>query len=208
MRLTRPLIGAAALVCLTLASCIQSDNPISPLDGSQPDAKLYGVWMAKDWTVKDSDDLNYYCVSKYPKGQDVPEGLMRVVCFGVQNGKVNADDSPAYVARIGEVSYLQLINTSDDGCYQHGKSKVSRYTFLKYRVDGNTCEVSGCDEDFVEDQIKQKHIQGESNNLSMWLTDSTENLRKWLVENDAKIFKAPEMVLTRMPMKSTAAGQR
>src|SRR5437660_1269813 len=96
MRLPSPLIVGAALVSLALASCIESENPISPLDGAQPDAKLYGIWMAKDWTAKDSDKVNYYCVSKYPQGEDVPQGLMRVVCFGVKNGELDADDSPAF----------------------------------------------------------------------------------------------------------------
>lgn len=202
MRLTNPLIVGAAMVCLALASCIESDNPISSLEGAQPDPKLYGIWMTKD-----NDELNYYCVSKYPKCEDVPEGLMRLVCFRVQNGEVDADDSPAFVTRIGEMSYLQLINAADASCYKHGKSKVRSYTLFKYRVAENTCELFGCDEKFLEDQIKQKHIQGQSTNLGSRLSDSTENLRKWLVENDAKIFKAPGMALTRMPMKSSAVPQ-
>ena len=144
MRLPSPLIVGTAMVCLALTSCIQSNNPISTLDGARPDAKLYGIWMAKD-----NDEVNYYCVSKYPKGDDVPSGLMRVVCFRIHNGEFDADDSPAFVTKIGEMSYLQLINTSDAGCYKHGKSKVSSYTLLKYRVEGSTCEVSDCDTDFV-----------------------------------------------------------
>lgn len=60
------------VVCLLVAGCDDSTNPLSNPDKSSPDEQLIGTWRQKNET-----NPSYYHVGRL--GGEAPEGVMRVV---------------------------------------------------------------------------------------------------------------------------------
>jgi hypothetical protein len=187
----------SAAACL-LASCVESDRPLSDLSKSQHDTRLCGVWANTD-ERGDIDYLHIGAETTEPleRGHSSPEpGLMRyctVTHTHQSQGLAKAGEGHFYSAKIGGEDFANWVIPANEA-----EHKPLTYCFLKYQVDDKQLILWDQDAEAtaraIEDGklkgiVKRKQragapVVGEFDELR--ITDSTENIAAFLAGGGVK----------------------
>jgi hypothetical protein len=191
-RMTKSLLLVLALLCPLLASCVDSDNPLSDPNQSTIDPGLLGVWRLQ---TKDGD-LIYYHVGK--AGEKFPAGMLRAITI-TQNQKgellrPEPNDTLVFTTTLGNKHFLNITGLSADKIKTMGDSKwessmADGFFIYKYEIKENKLEVACIDSKQKTETIKSGKIKGTIDGDKVRMTDTTENLAKFFATPDAaKLF--------------------
>jgi len=186
------------LSCLSLTSCVESTKPLSNPDTCQGDDRLDGVWTRTDdlgetlvvvdaVTAHEKVDLGF------------PAGMRRAVL--ITRGKNGMGAPSVYLffpTKIGDDSYLNFLHLAGDNdtALRTGTLKWtaeirnSHYAFYKYEVKAGNLVLYKGDQAAVRQAIQAGKIGGTVGEglVVDSLTDSTENLVKFLASGGCSIF--------------------
>ncbi len=203
-----PLV-CAALLCLFLASCcLESKNPLSDPQKAKADARLAGVWR-----LGEGSDVIYYHVGRL--GQKFPKGMMGALAVGYsEDGKLMMDAGRMLIfpTTSGESNYLN-VGIVDERKWKSSEEKsseeksseelgwqpeiVKEYYILKYQVKGDTLALQVMNPGVTERAIKTGEIKGKIGDDSGGITDTPENLLRFVTAHDKELFK-DTMLLKRV----------
>lgn len=183
------------VLCLFLASCDDSTNPLSNPQTSKADEGLVGVWRAGNGKV-------YYHIRH--AGEKFPKGVMRVVM--VNHDEANVDPPEEYLAYstiLGNKTYLNVVIDEKQVKVLDAKGwkpeAVKSYTFLRYKLDGNKLTVWGIDETAKEKAIKSGKIKGViEKDQPARFTDTSENVAHFIGDAGDGLWYTKEPELERV----------
>jgi len=196
MKRVRLRLAGLAALCLLFPSCM-SKQPLSDFSQAVVDEQLLGTWVLVD----DKKDVNYFHIGR-PPGNQAPKGFAQVVTvrFGDRQALSSAD-AVSFSAIIGDCRYLNLSLIADKGHrFDPMKPSPLGWLFLKYQIDGDRAMIWAADPRFVKREVKAGKIGGTVNWGGATLTDSSENLARWVAANDSKIF-VEQTILKRVVVK-------
>lgn len=186
----RMWVVALPLLAMGLAGCkVDSVNPITALDSTQPDASIYGLWR-----YKSKDELTYIHVGpEFALGDAAAAANKRTRVIFIDH-KANGLTDEAYVAyasRIGKQRYLNVVQ-SEDG-------KTVGYLFIRYTlVDRNTLRFAMVNEEALKSAIRAGRIKGtirgEGLTSETAITAESGDIEKFLNEDGGKLFTTPLVV--------------
>jgi hypothetical protein len=186
----RPLLYAA--VVLLLASCVESDRPLSDVLKAAPDARLYGLWAR----TSESGDVDYLHIGfetsePLDRARTEPEpGLMRYCTVAHSNqarGLGKAGEGRFYRTQINGEDFANWVIPADEA-----QRKPLTYCFLKYQVNDKQlilwdqdpeATAKAVERGQLKGVVKRKKNQGvplagEFDELR--LTDTSENIAAFL----------------------------
>ena len=103
---------------------------------------------------------------------------------------------------IGDSHYLNLSLIADkDHGFDPTKPGPLKWLFFKYQIDGDRVALWEADSRIVKREIKTGKIAGTIKWGGATLTDSSENLAKWVAANDPEIFPEKRTILKRVVLK-------
>jgi hypothetical protein len=190
-RIPKSLLLILGFLCLGFTSCVDSDNPLSDPKQSTIDPGLAGVWR-----VRDKGDTVYYHVGK--AGSNFPAGMLRVksITHG-KNGELphpDNDDLLVFTTTLEKNHYLNITSISAERIKSMGDTKwepsmADGYFIYKYEISGDKLTMAGMDSDRKEEAIKAGKIKGTLEEHNKRITDTTENLAKFIASADQeKLF--------------------
>ena len=125
-RTPKSLLLLLAFFCPLLASCVDSDNPLSDPNKSTVDPGLLGVWRLQ---TKEGD-LIYYHVGK--AGEKFPAGMLRAVTITHnKKGEVprpEPNDTLVFTTTLGNNHYLNITSLNADKIKTLGDAKWESFT--------------------------------------------------------------------------------
>ena len=178
-------IGVA--VCLLASGC-DSKNPLSDPLKSKADERLVGIWQGRgdDGGVFDDGEWFYHVGHA---GDNFPACMMRVVMIQHQKGGVEPPgELLMFPSVLGRKTYLNIVVGLDNKLVKSLDEKgwkaadVDSYQLYKYQLDGDTLVLYGMDNGAKKKAINSGKIKGTEGNGSYRLTDTTENLARFIAE--------------------------
>lgn len=209
---TRRTVGLwlLPLLCLLMASCIDSKCPLGDPKTSKADPALHGVWRM----VRDHGQVEY-CHVGVAAGK-LPAGTLRLVLVN-QNADGSLDrpgEVLAFPTSLGKNRYLNVVVTDEDDLERLNKDGwnpkwVQGYFILKYRIQDDALTFWNMDQDAKRRAIEAGKIKGEIGKKdsaigqSACFTDTPEKLASLLesAESDKLFSKLPEGMQTYKRMK-------
>ena len=187
-----------ALLCLLFTSCADSKNPLSDPREAEADPRLAGVWRAKEAGV------TYYHVGRL--GKKFPEGMMGVVVVSrSKDGKLEMDPARTLIfpTTSGDSNYLNAAVVDEEKWKSLRESGwkqgiVDGYLILKYQVKGDTLALHTMDGAAKKRAIKAGAIKGRIDEDTATITDTTENLFRFVTAGDDKLFSEKATPLERV----------
>lgn len=200
MRRTRLRLAGLAALCLLFPSCM-SKQPLGDFKQAVVDKHLLGTWVLVD----DDKEVHYFHIGR-PKANQAPKGFVQVLEARFRSDQALIEtDAIGFSITVGDCRYLNLSLIVDkDRRFDPTTPAPLGWLFLKYQIDGDRVEVWAADPRFVKREIKAGKIAGPINWGGATLTDSSENLAKWVAANDAKIF-VEKTILQRVVVKQQPA---
>jgi hypothetical protein len=208
------MVFAALIVWSHMSGCAPiSDNPLSDPASAKPDRRLIGTWYSKDPVEKQQStflhigpaggidpnqrDSNFETNEVTEKvGQEYPEQFkkfMRATQVYFYDGQLVSRSAVFFPTQLGSGWYVSLPYYQQN----NGKKISIGYSFWRYNLEGDTLTVwdpEDCKAVIIE-AIRRGKLKGEVHTREIIgeipeLTDSTENIRKYLrAEGDTKIAK-------------------
>jgi len=181
------------LLLLTgLAGCkVDSINPISALDATQPDAALYGVWR-----YKEKGELTFLHIGpEFSLGDAAAANRRtRIVIVDHKANGITDEAYVAYASRIGKQRYLNVVQAED--------GKTVGYILVRYRlIDNNTVRFSTMSEDALKAAIGAGRIKGtihgEGPASQTAMTAESAEIQEFLRSGGDALFATP-IVLRRV----------
>ena len=183
------------LLAVVLAGCkVDSTNPISALDGAQPDTSLYGVWR-----YQAKGDLVYVHIGpefsldtgSAPTG---PAKGTRIVLVDHKRNGITDESYVAYPSRVGKRRYLNVVQVEG--------GKPVGFIFVRYAlIDGNTLRFSTIDEEALKAAIRSGQVKGttrgEGLSSETVITAESADIERLLARDGEKLFANP-FVLKRV----------
>jgi len=182
-------------ILLLASGCEDSKNPLSSPETSKVDQRLLGVWRYQG----EEGEVTYYHMGQ--AGEKFPGGMMRIVTVRHDRTKVESpEECLAFRTALGDKDYLNVVLEGDKKLVKLLNEKgwnadaIESYTFVKYQVDGDKVRMWLTDDDAKKAAIQSGKLKGvvEANKPSK-LTDSTENVARFVVEADEGLFKSQEL---------------
>jgi len=175
----------AFVAALFLGRClVQSDAPLSPLARLPADSPLLGTWVHRA-----RDEVTYFHCGNQGASARVIEVDLRT-----NDGGVKSETYLLAVTSVDGKNYLS-IQLPGDG--------PPRYLWMKYRLTGNDALTLWFAEDeFVTAAVKSGAIPGTvkpDGVPRVLLSADRERLRRFVGENDARIFTGKPLELRRVP---------
>jgi hypothetical protein len=180
------LVLCGAVLCL-LASCVESDRPLSDVLKSEQDTRLYGLWSR----TGESGDTEYLHVGAEltdPLERNRPQaepGLMRYATITHSqhtHGLGKPSDGRFYRSKINGDDYANWVVPADDA-----RRKPVTYCFLKYQVDDQQLVLWDQDAEATAKAIEGGKLKGVVKRKpggdsfeELRITDSSENVAKFL----------------------------
>jgi len=193
MKLGRSVLRHVALALgglLILASC-DSTNPLSNPGDAKPDPGLAGVWR-----MKEGEEVHYYHIGRF--GGKAPDAVMLVAAVThSSNGTLErAANTVLFPTKLGSARYLNVAGDLTDAQYDKlhetgwSPDLFKSYLLFKYQLDGDTLLLWTMDDDAKAKAIKAGKIKGETpKDGRPTLTDTTENLARWVQSEGDALFK-------------------
>ncbi|MEO8752724.1 MAG: hypothetical protein ABI624_08595 [Casimicrobiaceae bacterium] len=180
--------SAVALMLFGLAGCkVDSINPISPIDGAQPDKALYGVWR-----YKADGDLSYVHIGPEFSlaGSDSAasgKGTKIIIVDHKRNG-ITDESYVAHTSRIGNERYLNVVQVE--------AGKPAGYIFVRYvLLDKNTVRFATVNEEVLKAAIKDGRIKGTTRGEGLAsetaITADSAAIENYLRQDGGKLFNRP-----------------
>jgi hypothetical protein len=193
-------------VCFLLSGCVvDSENPLSPPEAAQIDQRLLGDWVASNgdnvhFSAKDAHWMQVVTQSKVDDSKR-PSKIDRA-----------PETYDFYVTTIGDQTYLNVKMVDKD----HKDGMPVTYLFYRYKIasDG-TLHFWPMGQDEMADFVRTGKIKGTVHqdahpmmsgnppkpDVDVHLTDSSENLVKFIVRHGADAFGDETEPLTRVRTK-------
>src|SRR3972149_2295873 len=182
-KLQKAMLLILGLFCLVLTSCVDSDNPLSDPKQAAVDPGLVGVWRIQG---KDGEVV-YYHVGQ--AGEKFPAGMMRVkIITHNKNGELprpDNDDKLVLITALGNNRYINVtsldadkIKTMKDSPWE--PSLADGYFIYKYEILGDNLTIAGMVPEQKEEAIKTGKIKGTIEGNKIRITDTTENLARFV----------------------------
>jgi hypothetical protein len=181
-------IAAAALagLCLSLTSCIDSQNPLCSPENAKVDAAILGIWRVK----AENGDLQYYHIAR--AGARLPEGVLRIVVVSyAKNGSISRPGEMfAFATVIGANRYLNVALVDDKDIDHFDKpgwkpNLVKGYILVKYQVNGDALMLWNMDQDAKRQMIDAGKAKGTVTKNAVYFTDTSESVAKLLAASKA-----------------------
>ena len=172
-----------------LSACIpHSQHPITPAHEHPVDTSLLGSWY---W--RQENETGFVHV-----GLDFRSKLLRVVMVDLdRSSELELSEFLGHTSTLGENLYLNLR-------WLRTKNEVDGYLFVKYRPEGESLAISLADTQVLEEAVKKGLLQGVvpdggGHARAVRITESGEGLRRFLIENDGRLFPKAQWIL-RLPL--------
>jgi hypothetical protein len=202
------LTWALGLLLLICTSCVDSEKPLSDPKQSTADPGLSGVWRGQN---KDSDVESYHVGLV---GDNFPAGMLRIKCIvHDKNGQLphpDNDDLLAFTTTLGNNHYLNVTSLSTEQIKKLENSKwepsmADGYFLARYELTGDKLVIAFMDDQQKKEAIKAGKIKGNIDNNPALITDTMENLVRFVTTADQeKLFPtkdAPETCATLERLK-------
>jgi hypothetical protein len=188
-----------------LPACIPyATTPLSDPDKAKLDERLCGRWSH----TNTDGETSTWTIGK-PKRDGAPAGLMVAVSVWCdKNHEVDFGDACFFPTVLGDHSYMNVIKFDDVERMEARKwdmAKVTRYTFVRYRVEGDTLTIWLMDDKPVAEAIQAGRLKGtvekekKSFGKTVTITDTTDNLIRFVKAEAKALFPDEDrMVLTRI----------
>jgi hypothetical protein len=195
-QLQKSLLLILGLLCLLLSSCVDSDNPLSDPKHSTVDPGLLGVWRARS----PEGEVTYYHVGQV--GGKFPAGMLRVK--GIthnKNGELprpDINEMLVFTTTLGNNHYLNLTTLNADRFksvedFNWEPFMAEGYFIFKYDIREDKLIIAGMDPEQKEAAIKTGKIKGIVEGDKVRITDTTENLARFVADADPdKLFTTKE----------------
>jgi hypothetical protein len=183
-------------LCLLMASCIDSKEPISDPQKAKVDPALLGVWRTTD----KNGNVEYQHVGL--SSEKLPKGILRTI--GVHHDKNSSLSGPDnylfFCSEVGKTRFLNVVLAEHiDKLVESGWNAklVSGYLLFKYEVQGDTLNVWSVNDDAKRRAIQSGKIKGEFNSdkdggdggNNFYFTDTSANIAALLASPDgANVF--------------------
>jgi hypothetical protein len=194
-----PRFGLVSLgLCfLGMASCIDSENPLSDPQKAKPAADLAGVWR-----VEEKDGTTYYHVGL--AGDKFPSGLMRMAIIEhKKNGLVDINENAFFLftTALGDRHFVNVTVLDGEQLKEAEKTgwkpeMAKGYWIWEYRLKADKISLLCMDQEQKKSLIENKKLQGFVNKDKKGIFDevtiqeSSEDLAKFIVSPDAaKLFQ-------------------
>ena len=185
----------AVLLLLSLAGCkVDSVNPITPVESTQPDTALYGVWR-----YKAKGDLTYVHIGPEfslaaSDAAAAANKRTKIILIDYKPNGITDESYVAYASRIGKDRYLNVV--------QEEEGKTVGYIFVRYAViDHNTLRFSTIDEDALKAAIGSGRIKGTTRGDGLTsetaITAESGEIESYLRRDGGKLF-AKSLLLKRV----------
>jgi hypothetical protein len=196
--LRRCSLFALAGVCLLMASCVDSKEPISDPQKAKVDPALSGVWRITDT----NGNVVYYHIGR--AGGKLPEGFLRTITASHEkNGALSGPGKLfAFSSEIGKSRFINLPIVAGENFdkLEHSgwDAKLAEGYFLaKYEVQGDTLTVWGFDKNAKRQAIEAGKIKGtiektKDGGERIYFTDTSENIAALLASPDGEKLFAKE----------------
>ena len=168
-------------VIFTLSSCgpAEFDKPLSDHQKATIDNDLIGMWHSKE------ADTDYYVVF----GASDKTRLMDVVCIGNEKGEgVDVATFNAFPTYSKERRYLNMRMVTQlrmDIIGSDKKKYSDKYLVARYEVSNNYLKLWYVSDIALHEAIKNGVLKGEINRQGHTLSDSAENVLKFLNDNES-----------------------
>ena len=188
---------AFAGICLSMASCIDSKNPISDPEKAKVDQKFLGVWRMAD----KGGDVIYYHVGL--AGGKLPRGVLRAISIRHnKDGSVGGpDELLLFCTEAGNSRFLNVacVDRKEDleKLDQSGWNAklVNAYFIIKYELKDDSLKLWQMDRNAKAKAIEAGKIKGEITKNDVTFTDTSENLAKFLADPaNAGLFDAKDSI--------------
>ncbi len=195
--LSRTRIVVAACLCLSVASCVPSKNPLSDPERASADPNLFGTWYRRD---KDGS-RELLVVGKAAEAanrSDLPAGLMRGVSISIsKDNRVGGSLSLVFfLTTTGTRTYINSFGEEAFDQKKHpmfSRDAIDSFSIMKYRLAGDRLEFwKGYSAKALGEAIEKGLVQGKVEHdketkaiNSASLTDTTENLARFFARADA-----------------------
>lgn len=184
MKRARLRLAGLAALSLFFPSCM-SKQPLGDFKRAVVDKQLLGTWVPTE-----DRGVSYLHIGRL-KGNQAPRGFVQILSveFGDRQ-ELFGTDAVGFSTTIADCRYLNLspIVQKDQRFDPADAERLGGWLFFKYQIDGNRVEAWAADSSFVKREIAAGKIAGAVNWGGATLTDSSENLAKWVAANDSKIF--------------------
>jgi hypothetical protein len=174
----------AVLLALALGGClVQSGAPLSPLGRLPADSPLLGTWIHSD-----KDEASYFHCGNEGNFAKVIEVDLRK-----NDGGVKSETYLLATTSVDGRSYLSL-QLPGDG--------PKKYLWMKYQFTGkDKLTLWFADDKFLAEAVKSGALPGTVKPDAIprvFLTADAERLRRFVGENDARIFTGKPLELRRL----------
>lgn len=180
------LITEIAVVSLCLSSCmVTSKEPLSNPDEAKLDEQLLGIWYEEG---KSPQEIAYTAFLP------LEENRLRVIYIS----PLGVMQFYGFISKIGDESYLNLRSLQQG--YFLSPNDPASYILVHYRINkSKELEISLFSWSFFKEAIKAGLIKGKAEEEEIELTDSTENLAKFVKQNiDQKYLEKKLHVLKKL----------
>lgn len=167
------------LVFSLIFSCVlESMNPLGTLEDAEVDEKLLGLWELQKKEANDKDEIGYMLVLKKD------DKKLKFILF---DNEFSIDDDSVYDGFISRIKKEKFLNLQES-------EPNSNYLPAHYQIKGNNLRITLLNEDHFEKAIENGKIQGKVSKHSVVVTDTTENLRKYIESSNLEELLDEEMV--------------
>jgi hypothetical protein len=194
MRTRSPRIHLLSLLTLLfLSACFPtSTNPLCEPGKAKADERLSGIWRCEH-----GNEIVFWFIGK-PSSLNDDQGVVELTMLRVgPDGRVFERDDrlSLFTTRIGDHSYLNMTVPR-----QVARESDAGYLLFRYDVQGDRLTVNRMAEAPVRKAIEQKKLKGEIRGALVLLSDTTDNLQRFVKKaNVVELFpEAGGMVFKRM----------
>jgi hypothetical protein len=192
---------ALAGVCLLMASCFDSKEPISDPQKATVDPALLGVWRK---TNTDNHGTVQYChIGRF--GDKMPGVLRAIAVTHAKSGFLSGPGEFIFFSsKVGNNRFFNVTTASQQYLHkltQKGwdASLIQGYFLFKYELQDDTLTVWGFDKDAKRRAIQAGKIKGmiekdKNGNESVHFTDTSEHIAAMLASPDGANLLSKEPI--------------
>ena len=191
----RMFLFPVLLLLMSVAGCkVDSINPITSLESTQPDVALHGVWR-----YKAKGELTYVHIGPAfsVTGGDaasVANKRTRIIMIDYKPNGITDEAYVAYTSMIGKERYLNVVQVED--------GKPVGYILVRYTlIANNTVRFSMMNEEVLKAAIRSGQIKGTTRGEGLTsetaITAESGEIESYLKRDGGKLFTNP-VVLKRV----------
>jgi hypothetical protein len=181
--------------CLGAAGCGDSTAPLSDPAAAKVDQRLLGVWR-----IKAEDGSVTYC-HVGQAGEKLP-GAMRIATVTHREDRIEPPTLLlAFVSRLGDKTYLNVADGKPERAERvaaEGWKTVDAYFILRYEMADDKLTIWTMDAGAKRQAVEGGKIKGTTERRQALLTDTTENLARFVAAAGDGLFRPEPARLERL----------